>query len=91
MTRDDNENRKNTSMGATALSHKDLPIMVPIMATMDPTTEFGLPVDSKRCGFQARRGGKIGNISFICSDLEVVARDGIEPPTPAFSGLRSTS
>ena len=22
--------------------------------------------------------------------LEVVARDGIEPPTPAFSGLRST-
>jgi len=24
-------------------------------------------------------------------DLRVVARDGIEPPTPAFSGLRSTS
>jgi hypothetical protein len=23
--------------------------------------------------------------------LNVVARDGIEPPTPAFSGLRSTS
>ena len=23
--------------------------------------------------------------------LEVVARDGIEPPTPAFSGLRSTN
>ena len=23
--------------------------------------------------------------------IEVVARDGIEPPTPAFSGLRSTN
>ena len=25
-----------------------------------------------------------------CKLLNVVARDGIEPPTPAFSGLRST-
>ena len=23
--------------------------------------------------------------------LDVVARDGVEPPTPAFSGLRSTT
>jgi len=23
--------------------------------------------------------------------MQVVARDGIEPPTPAFSGLRSTN
>ena len=28
---------------------------------------------------------------FDVFDLRVVARDGIEPPTPAFSGLRSTS
>jgi hypothetical protein len=27
----------------------------------------------------------------ICWDLRVVARDGIEPPTPAFSGPRSTT
>jgi hypothetical protein len=27
----------------------------------------------------------------MCLDLEVVARDGIEPPTPAFSGPRSTT
>jgi hypothetical protein len=27
----------------------------------------------------------------VCKLLKVVARDGIEPPTPAFSGLRSTS
>ena len=26
----------------------------------------------------------------VCKLLKVVARDGIEPPTPAFSGLRST-
>ena len=25
----------------------------------------------------------------VCKLLEMVARDGIEPPTPAFSGLRS--
>ena len=27
----------------------------------------------------------------VCKLLKMVARDGIEPPTPAFSGLRSTS
>jgi hypothetical protein len=27
---------------------------------------------------------------FICY-LKMVARDGVEPPTPAFSGLRSTT
>ena len=26
-----------------------------------------------------------------CKLLKMVARDGIEPPTPAFSGLRSTN
>jgi hypothetical protein len=26
----------------------------------------------------------------VCKLLKMVARDGIEPPTPAFSGLRST-
>ena len=27
----------------------------------------------------------------VCYGIEVVARDGLEPPTPAFSGLRSTN
>ena len=27
----------------------------------------------------------------VCKLLKLVARDGIEPPTPAFSGLRSTN
>ena len=27
----------------------------------------------------------------VCKLLKMVARDGIEPPTPAFSGLRSTN
>src|SRR5580704_10230943 len=27
---------------------------------------------------------------WACKFLKLVARDGIEPPTPAFSGLRST-
>ena len=31
-----------------------------------------------------------GAPSSLC-DVEVVARDGIEPPTPAFSGPRSTT
>jgi hypothetical protein len=31
------------------------------------------------------------HISMKMKRLSVVARDGIEPPTPAFSGLRSTS
>jgi len=30
------------------------------------------------------------SIRRACKSLKVVARDGIEPPTPAFSGLRST-
>jgi hypothetical protein len=33
-----------------------------------------------------------GGLSLLAQDvMPVVARDGIEPPTPAFSGLRSTS
>ena len=36
-----------------------------------------------------------GNITIPDADdkcrMQVVARDGIEPPTPAFSGLRSTN
>jgi hypothetical protein len=33
-----------------------------------------------------------GDVNLLAADvMPVVARDGIEPPTPAFSGLRSTS
>jgi hypothetical protein len=53
--------------------------------------EFGLQMDST----EALLGSPIalGNThnSMKRGSLKVVARDGIEPPTPAFSGLRSTN
>jgi predicted DNA repair protein MutK len=45
--------------------------------------EVGLHLDSTQAHFLHKNRGK-------CLK-NVVARDGIEPPTPAFSGLRSTN
>ena len=49
--------------------------------------QFGLHWDSKGTDSgHARRAISACN-SFVCSLIGVVARDGLEPPTPAFSGL----
>ena len=45
--------------------------------------ERGLQLDSSEALVAAELAVSVRNV--------VVARDGIEPPTPAFSGLRSTN
>ncbi len=47
-------------------------------------------MDSEEALFKSQRGASSSHKSMKLWALEVVARDGIEPPTPAFSGLRST-
>jgi hypothetical protein len=49
-------------------------------------TPFGLHLAILRRGRSLRKDPN----SLHVTELEMVARDGIEPPTPAFSGLRST-
>jgi hypothetical protein len=51
---------------------------------MTPTLKDGKPMDevSGKVDLSPAGGKEV---------MDVVARDGIEPPTPAFSGLRSTS
>ena len=61
--------------------------MVPTMTTMASANAAETSLDSKSC--------TTGIYTNTCKclkqeGLSVVARDGIEPPTPAFSGLRST-
>ena len=51
---------------------------------LTPTVRMGRPA-YKVSGADTVEGGTEK------SRMQVVARDGIEPPTPAFSGLRSTS
>ena len=47
-------------------------------------------MDSEEALFKSQRRAGGAHKSMKLWVLEVVARDGIEPPTPAFSGLRST-
>ena len=51
---------------------------------LTPTAQAGRPM------YQVSGSVKISADSEKCR-MQLVARDGIEPPTPAFSGLRSTS
>ena len=53
--------------------------------------EFGLHLDSTEAVFGRLMATDSLHNSMKRGSLEVVARDGIEPPTPAFSGLRSTN
>ena len=53
--------------------------------------EFGLQMDSTEAFLGSAMALQSVHNSMKRESLEVVARDGIEPPTPAFSGLRSTN
>ena len=53
--------------------------------------EFGLQMDSTEDYFENLISMDIVRNSMKLVMLEMVARDGLEPPTPAFSGLRSTN
>ncbi len=53
--------------------------------------ELGLQMDSTEAFFRTLTGRGMAWKYMIRGGLSVVARDGIEPPTPAFSGLRSTN
>jgi hypothetical protein len=52
--------------------------------------EFRTPNGLRRVAFEFFATVEIIAEAMTIRDLKVVARDGIEPPTPAFSGLRST-
>ncbi len=95
-SRDNNKIANMTTMDTTRLSGKGL-------AWKSSTTtwshgyhersrnEFGLQMDSTEALFQAPLALNAAHKSMKLGNLSVVARDGIEPPTPAFSGLRSTN
>jgi hypothetical protein len=53
--------------------------------------ESGLHLDSTEALFSTPMARKSAWRSMKRETLEVVARDGIEPPTPAFSGLHDQS
>ena len=53
--------------------------------------EFGLHLDSTKALSRSPLAQDYPRKSLKNGKLGVVARDGIEPPTPAFSGLRSTN
>ena len=54
------------------------------------TLQIPLRAGSTEALFRSRMALDIAHNSMKLGKLNVVARDGIEPPTPAFSGLRST-
>ena len=66
--------------------------MGPLASYHEPgREEFGLQMDSREAFFwRPMPLGSAHNNAMKRGRLEMVARDGIEPPTPAFSGLRST-